>query len=149
MSQPAVALWIIRVVAPSMKNMTKITGAFTLLAFSLVTYLPNTGAKQTADSSKPEQMTGMWLCSAPLTAYNFQQDLIEMGKKVTMTYVIIDQVATKDQCVRVNSDHLKPVAVSEPHPWASTVVISDGKKSGWATIEYYIKYMRTHKVDSQ
>lgn len=132
-----------------MKNMTMITAVFTLSIFGLISYPYNTGAKQTADSSKTVQMTGMWLCSAPLTAYNFQQDLIEMGKKVTMTYDIIDQVATKDQCTRVNSDHLKPVAVSEPHPWASTVVISDGKKSGWATIEYYIQYMRTHKVDSQ
>jgi hypothetical protein len=132
-----------------MKKPTIFISAFALAVLSMIGYSHNTGANQSADSSKPEQMTGMWLCSAPLTAYNFQQDLIEMGKKVTMTYAIIDQVATKDQCVRVNSDHLKPVAVSEPYPWASTVVIADGKKSGWATIEYYIKYMRTHKVDSQ
>lgn len=85
---------------------------------------------------------GMFLCPSPLIAHNFWGDLAaaqQLGVHVDRT--IAAQIAAKDKCEFVRSDSLKPVSAG----WGGTLALTDGKVTGWATLEYYVGYTNRPK----
>ena len=84
----------------------------------------------------------MYLCRSPLIAHGFWADLsnaqqlgVQVDKKVAK------EVAAKNDCIGVVSDHLKPVQAG----WAGMLKLSDGKHSGWVAPEYFVIYVNSDK----
>lgn len=85
---------------------------------------------------------GMFLCRSPLIAHSFWDDLIaakQLGIDVNLS--IFRQVAKKDECLWVESDHLSPIRAG----WAGMLALTDGNVVGWATPEYYVLYTNRPK----
>ncbi|MGH9685633.1 MAG: hypothetical protein ACRD5K_00890 [Candidatus Acidiferrales bacterium] len=87
----------------------------------------------------------MFLCPTPADASGLWLGwTLAASDGISIDYSSEANSAKRESCFRVNSDHLKPTGVK-----AGELFISDGSSSGFATSEYYVLYMQSHKVETK
>lgn len=93
---------------------------------------------------------GMWLCLAPLPAFNFWNDLMLLQKTgITVTKPNIESIAQKYRCEYFVSDRFKLLDVgasSSQEVGQPPLKVTDGNSTGWVPSQEYLQYMRYHVV---
>jgi hypothetical protein len=100
---------------------------------------------------------GMWLCNNVANAGDFAEKVnAAQNAGLNLTSEALNDIAKnviendgKDACLYFESDAFKPVAPNADHahfPSNGCLLISDGKRSGWASVNQYIIYMSFHVV---
>lgn len=106
-----------------------------------------------AQSTEGTKHKHVYLCRSPLLAFDFWQSLQEVSQKgITLTPTIIEQICANmkagsdPQCIRVEADHITPVA----NGWGGAMAVTDGKTKvwfhnpdtgGWMHPEYYVYFL--------
>ena len=122
----------------------KITQLMSVMLFVSFSFAIPRQAPQAQNTPQPTA-TGMFLCSTPASAnWLWGNWASALNNGINLDYASEAQSAQKLGCDRINSDHLKPTDVS-----GGILLLTDGTKHGFAVPEYYVIYMRTHKVDAK
>lgn len=133
----------------------KITTIVLVGIFSLAT-----SANAAPQNAREAFSHGMWLCNNVANAGDFAGKVNaaeSAGLKLSpqalndIAKAVIENDG-KDACHYFESDAFKPVAPDTSHahfPSDGWLLISDGKRSGWASVNQYIIYMNFHTVVSK
>lgn len=110
-----------------------------------ITSIATDAHARTSPKAPQSTATGLFLCSSPAAAnWLWGNWMSAISDGINVSYSSEEKSAKQLGCARANSDHLKPINVS-----AGALLITDGSKSGYAEPEYYVLYMRTHKVEAK
>jgi hypothetical protein len=119
--------------------------SITVMVVGLVVGFLLTAAPANAQSQEANTafQNGLWACNSPLGAMYLDEDIVSTKEKLKLNYSILDQLSGHHGCRRIDSDNLKPVSFNGPD---ATVLVSDGKQTGWTGILSYVTYMHFHVV---
>jgi len=87
-------------------------------------------------------------------AFDFWKSLLHSSQelKIKLTREIVAQIATGQNCLRVDSEDLRPIKSG----WGGALAVADGARSpvyfhhpdtfGWVHPDYYIQYVNDRRV---